>query len=176
MSEDLLRTIEQLLYREARLLDQRQFRDWLELFTEDVHYWMPTRFNRLRDREGAAERWEIEREIADEGESAFFDETKETLELRVARLETGMAWAEDPPSRTRHVITNIEVEPTDSSEELRVYSNFVLYRSRLETQEDWFVGGREDLIRRVDGQWRIARRKIIYDQAVSNAPNLSIFF
>jgi 3-phenylpropionate/cinnamic acid dioxygenase small subunit len=64
MSEDLLRTIEQLLYREARLLDQRQFRDRLELFTEDVHYWMPTRFNRLRDREGAAERWEIEREIA----------------------------------------------------------------------------------------------------------------
>ena len=45
---------------------------------------------------------------------AVLDESKKTLAGRVARLETGMAWAEDPPSRTRHLITNIEVEPEEA--------------------------------------------------------------
>ena len=50
-------------------------------------------------------------------------ETKETLGRRIARLETGMAWAEDPPSRTRHMLSNIEVEPGDAASELKVYTN-----------------------------------------------------
>jgi 3-phenylpropionate/cinnamic acid dioxygenase small subunit len=104
------------------------------------------------------------------------EETKDTLERRVARLDTGMAWAEDPPSRTRHIITNIEVEATDSADQLRVYSNFVMYRNRSETDQDFYVGSREDVLRREGGQLRISSRKIVLDQNVLLAKNLSNFF
>ena len=87
-----------------------------------------------------------------------------------------MAWAEDPPSRTRHMISNIEIEPGDVESELRVYSNFIVYRSRAETEQDFYVGARQDVLRRVDGAWKIAHRKLILDQNVLLAKNVSIFF
>ena len=80
-----------------------------------------------------------------------------------------MAWAEDPPSRTRHVIANVEVAPGDGASELKVYSNFIVYRSRAEREEDFYVGGRQDVLRRVDGAWKIARRKLTLDQNVLSA-------
>ena len=87
-----------------------------------------------------------------------------------------MAWAEDPPSRTRHLITNIEVEPGDAAQEVKVYSNFMVYRSRAETEQDFYVGARRDVLRRVGGAWKIAERKLILDQNVLLAKNVSIFF
>jgi 3-phenylpropionate/cinnamic acid dioxygenase small subunit len=87
-----------------------------------------------------------------------------------------MAWAEDPPSRTRHLITNIEVEAGDTASELKVYSNYVVYRSRAETEQDFYVGAREDVLRRVGETWKIARRTIILDQNVLLAKNVSILF
>ena len=104
------------------------------------------------------------------------DEDRQTLGARVARLDTGMAWAEDPPSRTRHMISNIEVEPGDTTQEIKVDSNFIVYRSRAETEEDFYVGARRDILRRVAGAWKIAGRKIILDQNVLSAKNVSIFF
>src|SRR6266852_3615597 len=98
MSEAVIREVEQFLYREARLLDERRFRDWLELFTDDVRYWMAARANRYpRSSKAIAildpERYR-EEDIAGDPELAILDETKQTLTGRVARLETGMAWAE----------------------------------------------------------------------------------
>ena len=110
------------------------------------------------------------------GAADILDETKETLAGRVARLETGMAWAEDPPSRTRHVISNIEVAEGDAASELKAYSNFIVYRSRAESEQDFYVGGRQDLLRRGDGGLKIARRKLTLDQNVLSAKNVSIFF
>jgi 3-phenylpropionate/cinnamic acid dioxygenase small subunit len=60
--------------------------------------------------------------------------------------------------------------------ELRVYSNFMVYRNRAETEQEIYVGARQDVFRRVDGEWKIARRKIILDQNVLLAKNVSIFF
>jgi 3-phenylpropionate/cinnamic acid dioxygenase small subunit len=111
-----------------------------------------------------------------EDELAILDEDKSTLSARVARLDTGMAWAEDPPSRTRHLITNIEVELGNAEAELKVYSDFMVYRSRSETEQDFYVGARRDVLRRVDGALRIASRKIVIDQNVLLAKNVSIFF
>src|SRR6185312_15930910 len=90
----------------------------------------------------------------------LFDEDIKTLTARVARLDTGMAWAEDPPSRTRHLITNIEVVHDESDFELTVYCNFIGYRSRGEMEEDFYVGAREDRLRRIDGRWKIADRRL----------------
>src|ERR687886_582504 len=114
---NLVREVEQFLYREARLLDDRRFHEWL----------------------------------------ALLDETRESLAARVARLDTGMAWAEDPPSRTRHFVANIEVEAGDPKGEITVYSNFLVYRSRAETEQDFYVGSRRDVLRRVEGVWKIAQ-------------------
>ena len=180
MGEGVIRDVEQFLYREARLLDQRRFHEWLDLLTDDIHYWMPVRSTRYPVRSKSISILDIERyvedEVAKEGELAILDETKETLTNRIARLDTGMAWAEDPPSRTRHIISNIEVEERDSDSELKVYSNFIMYRTRGETEQDFYVGSREDILRKVDAQWKITYRKIVLDQNVLLAKDVSNFF
>jgi 3-phenylpropionate/cinnamic acid dioxygenase small subunit len=179
-NDDATREVERFLYREARLLDERRFHEWLELFADDVRYFMASRSNRYPKSSKAIAILDPDRYVEDdvgrEDELAVFDEDKTTLAARVARLDTGMAWAEDPPSRTRHLISNIEVEPCESGAELRVYSNFLVYRSRAETEEDFYVGSRQDVLRRVRGALQIARRRIVLDQNVLRAKNLSIFF
>ena len=179
-NEDLTREVEQFLYREARLLDDRRFRDWLTLFTDDVRYWMASRTNRYPKSSKAISILDPDRYVEDdigrEDELAILDESKETLTGRVDRLDTGMAWAEDPPSRTRHMISNIEVEAGDVDTEIRVYSNFIVYRSRAETEQDFYVGARQDVLRRVEGEWKIAHRKLVLDQNVLLAKHVSIFF
>lgn len=180
MRDEVLREVEQFLYREARLLDERRFHEWLELFTDDVRYWMAGRSSRYPTSSKAITAMNPDRrretEVANGDELAILDETKATLGGRIARLDTGMAWAEDPPSRTRHIIANIEVEPGDAPSELRVHSNFMVYRNRSETEQDFYVGARQDVLRRVDGAWKIARRKLVLDQNVLLAKNVSIFF
>jgi 3-phenylpropionate/cinnamic acid dioxygenase small subunit len=180
MDDGITRDIERFLYREARLLDERRFHEWLELLTDDIRYWMGTRSNRYpRSSKAIAildpSRY-VEEDVTGDDELAILDETKDTLKARVARLDTGMAWAEDPPSRTRHFISNVDVEPGDSAAEFKVHANFIVYRSRAETEEDFYVGARQDLLRRVGGDWKIARRRLILDQNVLTAKNVSIFF
>jgi biphenyl 2,3-dioxygenase beta subunit len=164
MNSDLIREVEQFLYREARMLDERKFNEWLELFTDDMRYWMPVMST--VERGG--------REVATGRELAHFDDNKTTLTIRVKRLYSGSAHAEEPQSRTRHFVSNVEVSGT--GDELTVNSNFIVYRTRLETDEDWFVGHRVDTLRRVEGGWRIAKRVMVLDQTVLKAKNLSIFF
>ena len=82
----------------------------------------------------------------------------------------------DPPSRTRHLVTNVRIQPRASKGEYDVSSNFLLYRTRLETDLNIFAGRREDLLRKTADGWRIARRKILLDQNVVLAKNLSVFF
>jgi 3-phenylpropionate/cinnamic acid dioxygenase small subunit len=180
MNEDVTREVEQFLYREARLLDDRRFHEWLELLTDDIHYWMGSRSNRYPKSSKAIAILDPDRYVEDDltkaDELAILDEDKASLSSRVARLDTGMAWAEDPPSRTRHLITNIEVEAGDAAAEVKVYSNFMVYRSRAETEQDFYVGARRDVLRRVAGAWKIAGRKITLDQNVLLAKNVSIFF
>lgn len=168
VADPVLRTIERFLYREALLLDERRFEEWMELFADDVHYWMPVRRDNPQTPGGS--------EFAGPGELAFFDDTKDTLVRRVAKIRTGLAWAEEPPSRTRHLITNIDADEGGADAEVHAYSNFIVYRTRLETKQDLFVGRREDVLRRDGDSWRIARRKILLDMTVLFADNLSIFF
>jgi 3-phenylpropionate/cinnamic acid dioxygenase small subunit len=180
MRDDIIREVKQFLYREVRLLDERRFHEWLGLLTDDIRYWMAGRSNRYPKSSKAIAILDPDRYVEDdltrEDELAILDENKATLDARVARLDTGMAWAEDPPSRTRHVISNIEVEPGETEAELNAYSNFIVYRSRAETEQDFYVGARQDVLRRVGGAWMLASRKIILDQNVLTAKNVSIFF
>src|SRR3954447_21974308 len=180
MREETIREVEQFLYREARLLDERRFHEWLELFTEDLRYWMTGRRNRYPKSSKAIAMLDPDRYVVEDStqdvELAILDENKQTLSARVARLDTGMAWAEDPPSRTRHLLANIEIETSNAGSELNVRANFIVYRSRSETEQDFYVGARRDVLRLVDGAWKIANRKLILDQNVLLAKNVSIFF
>jgi 3-phenylpropionate/cinnamic acid dioxygenase small subunit len=180
MQDYVLSQVEQFLYREARLLDSRQFRQWIDLLADDLRYWIPMRSNRYSAASKSisildGSRYE-EDDLSKESDQAFMDEDKGSLRRRVDRLDTGMAWAEDPPSRTRHLISNVEVEPGERESEVKVYSNFIMYRSRGETEEDFYVGSREDVLRNVDGSWQLASRKIVFEQNVLSAKNLSNFF
>jgi 3-phenylpropionate/cinnamic acid dioxygenase small subunit len=167
---ELQQEVEQFLYAEAALLDKRAYRDWYRLLAADLKYRMPLRFNR--------ERRERDHEYSRADESYFFDETKASIDLRIKRLETGMAWAEEPPSRTRHMVTNVRIWPTATTGELAVSSYFHLYRSRLERQVDQFLGERNDVLRRADNPFgfEIAAREILLDQSTLLANNLSMFF
>ncbi|MFJ2756425.1 3-phenylpropionate/cinnamic acid dioxygenase subunit beta [Nocardioides sp. NPDC087217] len=168
--------VEQLYYDEADLLDQGRYVDWLEMLADDLDYWMPTRTNRLRRQQALS--------IAARGEAAFYDETKESLAWRIRRFDSGMAWAEDPPTRTRHLVTNVRVRhvepeqhPGFGIDDLVATSNFLLYRNRLEREQGVYAGGRTDVLRRAeDGRLLIARREILLDQNVLLAKNISTFF
>ncbi len=159
--------VQQFLYYEASLLDERRLEDWLALCTDDIHYWMPIR------RTTTAK--EIENEFTKPGGMAYFDDDKPTLGLRVQRLQVGRAWAEDPPSRTRHTVSNVRIVAVDSNE-ITVALNFQLYRTRLNSEEDMWIGRREDVLRREGGALRLARRYIYLDQTVILAQNMSNLF
>ena len=156
----------QFYIREAWLLDERKFQEWLGLFTEDVLYFMPRRKN--------VPRRESHREVTPLGDLALIEDDKRYLEMRVARLETGMAWAEDPPSRTRHLVGNLVAEPLDSGD-VQAKTAFLVYRSHLETDHQLLAGSREDVLRRVGGAWKVAKRTIVLDANVLLDKNLSIF-
>ena len=163
--------VEQFYYQEAELLDDGRFTDWLDLLAEDLRYWMPIRTNRLRRQQALS--------IAAPGEAAYYDETKESLSWRIRRFDSGMAWAEDPPSRTRHLVTNVAVHQVDPAEhpgDLMVRSAFLVYRNRLEHEENVFAGRRTDILRRDGDALRVARRAILLDQSVLHAKNISTFF
>jgi 3-phenylpropionate/cinnamic acid dioxygenase small subunit len=113
--------------------------------------------------------------LSDVGDLAIFEDDKTYLQMRVERLDTGMAWAEDPPSRTRHLVGNLVVEPLPNGE-VKAKTAFIVYRSHHETEENVFAGSREDRLRQVDDQWKIAQRIIVLDANVILAKNLSIFF
>ncbi|MGA2392352.1 MAG: 3-phenylpropionate/cinnamic acid dioxygenase subunit beta [Candidatus Lustribacter sp.] len=164
---DLQYDVEQFLYREADLIDERRFDDWLKLLADDLEYWMPVRSTRALGDEG--------NEFAKPGESALFDDDKESMHQRVRKLHTGYSWAEDPPSRTRHVVSNVRIESM-TNDLVEVRCNFMLYRSRLAADEDLWVGRREDRLRRSGESFLIARRHIYLDQVSLSSKNLSVFF
>jgi 3-phenylpropionate/cinnamic acid dioxygenase small subunit len=169
----LKQEIEEFLYREADLLDERRYEDWLALIADDVRYWMPMRRNVKFGEEA--------REFTRAGQDInWFDEGKETLTRRVKQILTGMHWAEEPVSRISHMVSNvrlIEVNPSAAEpHQITIGCRFLIYRNRVETETDILVGKREDLLRRTDGGWQIARRKIILDQNVLLTKNLTFFF
>ena len=159
--------VEQFYYQEAAFLDARRYRDWLNLFTPDIHYFMPIRRTKTTK--------DLAREFTQPGEMAFFDDDHFMLTARVKKIETGYAWAEDPPSRQRHLITNVRVVSKDA-DEIQVETGFHFYRTRLHSEEDTWIGHRSDTLRRVDGELKICRRTIYLEQTVLLARNLSNFF
>jgi 3-phenylpropionate/cinnamic acid dioxygenase small subunit len=169
----LAQDVADFLYREAELLDERRYEEWLALLADDIRYWMPMRRN--------VKFGETEREFTRAGtDIAWFDEGMDTLIRRVRQIQTGIHWAEEPQSRIAHLVSNVqlvEASPTIAEpREVAVKCRFLVYRNRVETETDLLVGKREDVLRRAGDGWLIARRKIILDQNVLLSKNLTFFF
>lgn len=161
--------VEQFYYREAELLDTWRWSEWLKLFADDIRYWMPVRKNRLRRQRG-------EDQVPAGIHMAHIDDDLRMLSMRVRQLDTGRHWAEDPPSRTRHLVSNVRLRPAEVDGELQVRTNFICYRNRLESEVDIWAGERIDVLRPVDSDFVIASRTVLLDQNVILSKNLSVFF
>jgi 3-phenylpropionate/cinnamic acid dioxygenase small subunit len=170
----LKQEVEDFLYLEADLLDQRRFREWLDLLAEDLVYFMPIRRN-VKFGQHA------EKENTRQGEGiSWFDEDKWTLSKRVDQVLTGVHYAEEPLSRVTHMVSNVRLltalPSAEEADEVSVSSRFLVHQNRVEYETYTFIGRRTDVLRRVGASWQIARREMILEQNVLLAKNLSIIF
>ena len=186
-SDPVHQAAHQFLVEEAALLDAADYAGWLALLCEDIRYLMPVRVTTAR---GAG--------FDSLAGMAHFDENMYALRKRVERLGTDHAWTEDPPSRTRHFVSNVRTFAAGSVEgvrdgtgaeagaveqaagsgavELHVESSLLLFRSRGDTREaDLVSAGRTDTLRPTDDGYRLARREIAVDESVLRTQNLAIF-
>ncbi len=159
--------VEQFLYAEAALLDGRRYREWLGLVADDIHYWMPIRRTvTIAD---------IDREFTKPGDMAYFDDNRDYLEMRVRKLEAGSAWSEDPPSRSRHFVTNVRIVDV-AGDEISLEACFHLYRTRLQSDVDVWTGRRLDVLRRSGPSFQLVKRHLFLDQTLILANNMSTIF
>jgi 3-phenylpropionate/cinnamic acid dioxygenase small subunit len=139
---------ERFLYAEARLLDDRRLDDWLALFEDECLYWLPIG-------EGDTAR-----------EPSIVYDDRRRLEERVFRLNETRAYAQEPPSRTQHTVSNVEVEPGADGLVL-VHSHLVLFEVRVGDASQSGLGVPQTLaarcehrLRRRGDSWRIARKTV----------------
>lgn len=150
---ELLKRIEQFLYREARLQDERLYREWEALWTDDGVYWVPA---------NAAD-------IDPELEMSIIYDNRSRIARRVNQFYTGKRFMAKPPSSLRRVVSNVEIMADDGNE-ISVASNAIIYESALRQETVW--GCRNEYrLRRVDGQLQMAFKKVVLvncDKAVGN--------
>ncbi len=147
--------IEQFYYREALILDRGRFHEWRELFTPDARYSVAAR----QVGSAAAEIIDANRE------APLVDDDYDFLATRLARLDTGMVHATQPASRVRRFVSNVIIV-SEGPAELEVISNLLVFHARHEESEKFFVGQREDQLRRIDGGWKVASRKVTLDHVL----------
>jgi 3-phenylpropionate/cinnamic acid dioxygenase small subunit len=153
--------VEEFLYREALLLDEYRYEEWLALFTEDTEYIVP-----LRE--------QVQGDVAPAGHPIIKDD-KLMLMARVKKDATGMSHVEIPRSMTTHLVSNVLIDAGPKPGELTVHSTFLVRQARKLRDEAWWVGRRTDVLRRVAGSFKIARREVMLYATVLPR-GISIFF
>ena len=133
-----------VLYREAMLLDDGELEAWLELYTEDCIYWIPSEQGDTDPR----------REV-----SIVYDD-KRRLGGRVARLLSGKEYGQDPPSVTCHQLSNIVAGNTSDDKHLEVAAVQVVYEKRLNTSLQVLPGRVHWRLRRDGGSIRVVEKRI----------------
>ena len=168
------REIEEFLYDEANLLDERRFQEWLGTLADDLQYFMPMEYNVKFGEHATRELTTRDKQMS------WFNEGKWSLGKRAEQILTGVHWAEEPLSRVCRMVSNVQltaIETNAASEtEVDVTSRFLIYQNRCEYEQYFFVGDRFDRVRQTAEGWKLARREIRIHQNVLLAKNLSIFF
>ncbi|MDQ1500467.1 MAG: hypothetical protein QOI86_3807 [Actinomycetota bacterium] len=152
---DLLREIERFVFLEARLADEGDYDGWEALWTDDGVYWIPANGD----------------DIDPTTQMSIIFDNRSRIALRVRQLKSDKRHAQNPKSRLRRILGNIEILETDPPDEgdLVVGANFFVYESRDRGTTMW-AGRTEYRLRRVDGPWRMARKKVMLvdnDRALS---------
>lgn len=179
ITPELQMQLEQFYYREARLLDNRQYQQWMTLLSDQLRYIMPSRVNvqvNNRDR-GKEEMLAVERELegVDSMGCPIREENISYIAMRVDRAYKVNAWAENPPARTRRIIGNVEVV-AQGDDQLEVLSNFHMFYARPGSRDFLYSGQRRDTLLRVEGSYKVLEREVIMDYATIDYPTLGLFF
>jgi benzoate/toluate 1,2-dioxygenase beta subunit len=139
-------TFELFLINEARLLDERRFRDWMNLFTDDGTYWVPA----------------VPNQESPFNQASLFYDDRQLMKTRIERLEHPLIHVQTPPSHTVHLVSNITIESHDESKgEVLIASNVIMVEYRQDNQR-LFAGRQQHRLRRnVGGDgWRIASKRV----------------
>ncbi|MBL4620930.1 MAG: aromatic-ring-hydroxylating dioxygenase subunit beta [Immundisolibacteraceae bacterium] len=134
--------MEDFLYEEALMLDEKRYADWVDLFSEDAIYWVPAN-NFDND--------------PSQHVSLIYDNYSR-LKERLTRMQHPYFWSQDPPSRTSRLIGNVRVLESEGDEVL-VESRFQMLELRRQTRH--FAGTCHHRLVNVDDSWKI-RRKTVY--------------
>jgi 3-phenylpropionate/cinnamic acid dioxygenase small subunit len=137
------RSVERFLYKEARLMDEHAYDEWLALWAASALYWVPC------NRDDADPRREV---------SIIYDD-RAALEARIERLKSGAAFAQDPKSRLRRLVSNVEIEEQRDGESV-VHSNFDI--TEVRRGERRTIAGRAmHRLRRRGDDFEIVSKKVM---------------
>jgi 3-phenylpropionate/cinnamic acid dioxygenase small subunit len=181
MNLELLAQLNPFYYREARLLDERQYQQWLALLSDKIEYVVPARHvpqldNSKRETEAFLNReQEFSNQLQSGLEPPIRDERYLHLMIRVMRSLKMIAWTENPPARTRRNVSNIELI-AESANSLTVFSNTLLYYSRHEHVEHLYSYQRRDVLEKTGSDFKIVRREVLLDNGLVPAPSAGLFF
>lgn len=179
IAADEQRALERFYFHEARLLDNRQYKQWLELLSPDIQYLMPARTNLMvNNRERGSEAMiSVERELegVDSMGCPIREESYIHLMVRVERAFKVNSWSENPPPRTRRIVGNVELMGREGGE-LSVLSNFHLFYARPGSANFLYSGQRRDTLVAEGEMFRILRRDVIMDYADIEYPTFGLLF
>jgi 3-phenylpropionate/cinnamic acid dioxygenase small subunit len=150
--------VEAFLFLEARLADESRYEEWLELFDDEVHYWVPA---------GAAD-YDPSTRVS------YINDNRNRLETRVRQLCTGVRYAQTPPSPMRRLLSNLELL-ADDGETIEVAANFVVHELAAQASNELRVwaGRATYALRRSDDGFRIRRKVVELVNATRPLPTLA---
>ena len=158
LSAETHKAVEQFLFHEARLLDERRFSEWLNLWTEDGRYWVP----RFHEQQNPFE------------QISLFWEDAMLRSVRVKRVENARNWSQQPVTRSAHLKGNISITGIDAAGCLIVESSFQITEWRLEQRQ--LAGSMQHkLAATEDGSWKIAFKRINLVNCDAVFSNLEVF-
>lgn len=173
------RALERFYFHEARLLDNRQYQQWLGLLSEQILYLIPSRINVQIDNRNRGQETmiSVERELegVDSDGCPLREENYLLLSLRVDRAYKINSWSENPPARTRRMVGNVELLAREN-DHLQVVSNLHLYYARPGNESVMYSGQRRDTLEPHEDSFRIVRREVVLDYADIELPTVGLLF
>jgi 3-phenylpropionate/cinnamic acid dioxygenase small subunit len=137
-----LKRIERFIYREARLQDEHRYAEWEALWTDDAIYWVPANGD----------------DIDPERHMSIIYDNRSRIGVRVRQLLSGKRHSQEPRSRLRHLVTNIELVGCNGTE-TSAACNVMVYESNLREATIW-AARTEYLLREEAGTLKMARKKV----------------
>ena len=149
--EDLVKFV----VKEARLLDEKRFDEWYELFADDGHYWVPA----------------VHGQKDPHLENSLAYEDRFLLKLRIERLKSPLAFSQQPPSRCQHLLQNPEVE---SLKELRIRTNFIYTETRGDESQRYAATAWHSLVSQNDSL-KIKLKRVDILNCDAMLPSIQLF-